>query len=187
MTNIVILNATGGGSTNPVAFVVASGPGVINGTTLTFTNAGTVSIVASQAGDANWNPAPNVTNTITVTSSGTLQFKSATYTMSEIGSSVRIWVSRTGRSSGAASVNYATFNGTATAGSDYAATSGTLNWSDGDATDKSFDVTIIDDDVYEDNEQFTVELERSEWSWYGQPQFHNRNDYRRDGRLPPNR
>ena len=65
-TNRVILTA-GGGSTNPVIFAVASGAGVLNGTTLTFTNAGSVSIVASQSGDTNWNAALNVTNTFTVT------------------------------------------------------------------------------------------------------------------------
>jgi len=50
-----------------VSFVVGSGAATISGgTTLTFTGAGTVSIVASQAGDGSWNPAPNVTNTFTV-------------------------------------------------------------------------------------------------------------------------
>ncbi|MCG2658970.1 MAG: choice-of-anchor D domain-containing protein [Kiritimatiellae bacterium] len=52
----------------PVSFAVGSGLASISGgTNLTFTGAGTVSIVASQAGNANWNPAPNVTNTFNVT------------------------------------------------------------------------------------------------------------------------
>ena len=52
----------------PVGFAVGSGPASISGgSNLTFTGAGTVSIVASQAGDANWNPAPNVTNSFAVT------------------------------------------------------------------------------------------------------------------------
>ncbi len=51
----------------PVSFAVASGPAVLaGGTTLTFTGAGSVSIVASQAGNADWNPAPDVTNLLTV-------------------------------------------------------------------------------------------------------------------------
>ena len=49
---------------------------------------------------------------------GSLQFKSSTYTVAETGGSIRNYVSRTGGSYGAASVNYATANGTATAGSD---------------------------------------------------------------------
>ena len=53
-----------------VSFAVGSGPGTIaGGTNLTFTGAGSVSIVASQAGDANWNAAPDVTNTFNVTKS----------------------------------------------------------------------------------------------------------------------
>ena len=51
----------------PVSFTVASGPATISGgTNLTFSAAGTVSVVASQGGDVNWNAAPDVTNTITV-------------------------------------------------------------------------------------------------------------------------
>ena len=49
-----------------VTFAVASGPGTVNGTNLTFTGAGSVAVVASQAGNGSWNPAPNVTNTYSV-------------------------------------------------------------------------------------------------------------------------
>jgi len=56
------------GSTNPVVFTVTNGPGVITAlTNLTFTNTGPVSVTANQAGDTNWNAAPTVTNTFTVT------------------------------------------------------------------------------------------------------------------------
>ena len=51
-----------------VAFAVLSGPGSIaGGTNLTFTTEGSVSILASQAGDTNWNVASDVTNTFNVT------------------------------------------------------------------------------------------------------------------------
>jgi hypothetical protein len=49
-----------------VTFEVASGPGVLAGSVLSFTNAGQVSIVASQAGDENWNAAAGVTNVFLV-------------------------------------------------------------------------------------------------------------------------
>jgi hypothetical protein len=65
-TNTVVLSATGGGSTNPVTFAVASGPAVLSGTTLSFTGAGSVSVTADQAGDDNYNPSPTVTNTFSV-------------------------------------------------------------------------------------------------------------------------
>ena len=49
---------------------------------------------------------------------GTLQFSSATYSVNENGGSILITVTRTGGSSGAVGVSYATSNGSATAGSD---------------------------------------------------------------------
>ena len=65
-TNTVELSASASSGLT-VSFAVLSGPGSISGgTTLTFTGAGDVSIVASQAGNGNWNPAPGVTNTFTV-------------------------------------------------------------------------------------------------------------------------
>ncbi len=67
-TSIVLLSATGGASGNPVTFIVTGGPGVITGgNALTFTTSGTVSITASQAGNASYAPAPDVTRTFEVT------------------------------------------------------------------------------------------------------------------------
>ena len=52
----------------PVSFAVAGGPAAISGgTNLTFTGAGTVSIAASQAGNATYAAAPGATNTFAVT------------------------------------------------------------------------------------------------------------------------
>jgi uncharacterized repeat protein (TIGR02543 family) len=66
-TNIVALSATATSGLSVTNFSVVSGPAVISaGTNLTFSGAGIVKIVASQAGDANWNAAPTVTNTVTV-------------------------------------------------------------------------------------------------------------------------
>ena len=54
-------------------------------------------------------------------------------------------------------VNYATSDGTATAGSDYTAASGTLNIAPGDEQ-KTIPVEITDDTVYEGDETFTFTL-----------------------------
>ena len=78
--------------------------------------------------------------------------------MNENGGSVTITVTRTGGSSGAVGVSYATSNGTAVAGSDYTSTSGTLSWADGDAADKTFSVPILDDSSYEGNETVNLTL-----------------------------
>ena len=50
----------------PVTFSIASGPATIDGATVTITGAGTVVVRASQAGDDNHNPAPDVTQSFTV-------------------------------------------------------------------------------------------------------------------------
>jgi hypothetical protein len=90
-------------------------------------------------------------------------------TVAENAGSVRIYVSRTVSSAGAVSVSYATANGTATAGSDYTVTSGTLNWANGDTTDKYFDVPILNDNLYEDDETFTVTLSATAGAILGTP------------------
>jgi hypothetical protein len=55
--------------------------------------------------------------------SGTLQFSSANYSVNENGGEATITVTRSGGSQGAISIDYVTSNDTATAGSDYTATS----------------------------------------------------------------
>ena len=61
-----------------VTFAVGAGPASIaGGTNLSFTGPGSVSIVASQAGDANWNAAPDATNTFRVYGLYTLTIASA--------------------------------------------------------------------------------------------------------------
>jgi len=64
-TNVLTLLATAS-SGLPVTFAVAGGPGVVEGSTLAFTGAGDVAVVASQGGNEDWNPAPDVTNLLTV-------------------------------------------------------------------------------------------------------------------------
>ena len=66
ITSAVQLAATAS-SGLPVTFRIESGPGQIaGGTNLAFTAAGSVSVVAGQAGDVNWDPAPEVTNRVQV-------------------------------------------------------------------------------------------------------------------------
>ena len=67
------LSATGGDSGNPVIFSIdpSSGAGVcsvsgVNGTTLSYSQAGTCVIDANQAGNASYAAAPTVTGTVTV-------------------------------------------------------------------------------------------------------------------------
>jgi ribosomal protein L35AE/L33A len=91
---------------------------------------------------------------------GTLQFKKAKYSVDENDVSVEITVTRVGGSDGAVSVKYKSFDSTATAGEDYTKTKGTLKWNDGDASDKTFTVDIIDDSIFETDETFKLKLKK---------------------------
>jgi hypothetical protein len=88
-----------------------------------------------------------------------LQFVVAEAQASESGGSVALLVSRNGGSLGAASVNYITRDGTATAGEDYVHIGGTLTWKDGDMEPKKIVVSLVNDGYFEDVEEFTVQLD----------------------------
>ena len=59
--------------------------------------------------------------------------------------------------SSAVTVNYATYDGKATAGSDYVAAIGILTFAPGE-TSKTFDIAVNGDTLYENNESFNVDL-----------------------------
>jgi len=73
------------------------------------------------------------------------------------GGTITFTVTRSGSTSGSYSVNYATANNSAIAGSDYNATSGTLTFAAGQ-TQQSFTVSTIDDSVIESTETFFANL-----------------------------
>ena len=84
-------------------------------------------------------------------------FDQATSVVSEASGVVTVAVTRTGGKEGTASVNFATGNGTALAGSDYTHTNGTLNFAVGEIF-KTFVVSILDDWDLEGPEAFNVLL-----------------------------
>jgi hypothetical protein len=89
---------------------------------------------------------------------GSLQLETASYVVVQSAGTLSVFVDRVGGSSGAVSVAYATANGTAAAGSDYTAASGTLNWANGDATPKAIDVAISNTAAFTGSKLFTVTL-----------------------------
>jgi hypothetical protein len=99
-----------------------------------------------------------ITITYTISTPGTIQLSAATYSVNENGGTVMITATRAGGSSGAVGITYATSSGTATSGSDYTSTSGTLSWTSGDVANKTFTVPIINDAAVETNETFNVTL-----------------------------
>jgi hypothetical protein len=89
---------------------------------------------------------------------GSLQFSAATYTVAEFGLLATITVERVGGSVGIIAVDYASSDGTATAGDDYIAVNGNLSFADG-VTSRTFGVEIINDEsVQEGNESLDLIL-----------------------------
>lgn len=74
---------------------------------------------------------------------GVLQYSSPAYAGDVAAGSVTLTVNRTGPGGGTASVNYASADGSAVAGSDYTAVTGTLTWADGDTVGKTITVPIL--------------------------------------------
>src|SRR2546423_11959889 len=89
-------------------------------------------------------------------SAQTIEFLNAAPSVYENGTNVSVVVTRV-RATGAATVDFTTADGTATAGQDYQAVSGTLSFSDGE-TFKIITIPIIDDLLSEGTETFLVTL-----------------------------
>ena len=100
----------------------------------------------------------------------TLQLSSSSYSVSEGAGHVVINVNRTGNTAGAVTVNYSTSDtfpisqncqtantGIASSRCDYATTIGTLGFAAGE-TSKSIIIPVVDDNIADGNESFTVSL-----------------------------
>lgn len=98
-----------------------------------------------------------VGNTASAGPAGSLQFSSGSLVVREDAGTASITVSRTGGSTGAVSVHYATSDGTATAGTDYTTTSGTLVFADGQTT-ATFTVPILNDLTPDGSETLNLTL-----------------------------
>ena len=103
-----------------------------------------------------YDPANNRTNVAVSGVSGPPSFSINDVAVTEGGSLV-FTVTKTGTTSTSYSVNYATANGTATAGSDYTAASSTLTFAAADIT-KTVTIATIDDTTAESSETVLVNL-----------------------------
>ena len=90
-------------------------------------------------------------------SAGKLQFSSQTFAANEDAGSVVVTVNRVEGVTGTVTVGFATSNGTATAASDYTATSGTLTFLQGE-TSKTFSIPITNDNLLESAETVNLTL-----------------------------
>jgi hypothetical protein len=87
-----------------------------------------------------------------------IRFENPAYTVREQQGSLTIVVKHPGNSTAAITATYQTVAGTALPGSDFTATSGTLNWAAGDTGDKQIVIPILKDSAYDGAETFSVTL-----------------------------
>lgn len=120
-----------------------------------------LTVTATEPDPSAANNSTTITTTVTappVPVPGTLALTQPALTVGESAGTLTVRVARTGGTDGAVGVAYATANGTATAGSDYTATSGTLSWAAGETGEKTFQVPIASDTADEPDETFTIAL-----------------------------
>jgi len=90
-------------------------------------------------------------------STGSVQFSASSYSVGEGDGAAVITVTRSGNTTNAATVRFATSNGNAMAGSDYGISTGTLNFGPGE-TSKLVRIPITNDSLVENSETFLVTL-----------------------------
>jgi L,D-peptidoglycan transpeptidase YkuD (ErfK/YbiS/YcfS/YnhG family) len=145
------------GDTSSKSFAVP----ISNATPFTGTRSFTVKLTNASGGAALGSPSSataSITGDAVVVTPGSLQLSSSGYSVGQAAGTVKVTVNRTGGSGGAVSVGYATANGSASSGSDYTATSGTLNWANGDSASKSFTVPISNATPFSGTKSFSVTL-----------------------------
>jgi hypothetical protein len=103
-----------------------------------------------------------------VAASRSVQFSAPTYVVNEAAGTATITVTRSGDTSVAATVSYATSDDTATAGNDYTSANGTLNFAAGQTT-QTFTVPITEDSTDEANETITLTLSNATGGSLGTP------------------
>ncbi|HUN71745.1 MAG TPA: Calx-beta domain-containing protein [Steroidobacteraceae bacterium] len=137
-----------------------------------FTGSLTFKVTLSSPTDSATLAAPSAA-TVTINggqaATGTVALSSASYSVQQSAGSAVVTVARTDGSSGAASVNYGTANGSAVAGTDYTAASGTLNWATGDTSTKSFSVALSNKTPFTGTKNFGVNLSNAVDSTLGNP------------------
>jgi hypothetical protein len=87
----------------------------------------------------------------------TVQFSAPAYLVTENGVAAVVVVTRTGSSAGTVTVDYATADGSAKAGTNYTSQSGTLTFNDGEVS-QTLTIPIQDDGVPDGNEGFQIIL-----------------------------
>jgi len=91
-------------------------------------------------------------------SAGRVGYVGTSATASENAGSARVTLRRNAGFAGAVAIDYATSDGTATAGTDYTAASGTLSWAAGDLGERTITVALVNDATSESDETIRITL-----------------------------
>lgn len=167
-TSVIVSTNPGTASTNDfqrlLNFFVSIPAGSTSGTVtvrvfgdFVIENDETFTVVLQFPGNATIGQGTGTGTIVNDDSNGKLQFSSATYSINEDAGNVVITVNRVDGATSTVTVDFATSNGTAVAGSDYAASSGTLTFTQGE-TSKAFSIPITSDSVIEGDETINVTL-----------------------------
>ncbi len=105
-------------------------------------------------------PRRTLVSTVTIHSDDVTEISldSSSATLTEGGGPATVTAVRNGVLNGAVSVDYATLDGTAVAGEDYTARTGTLSWADGDGAPKTISIPISNDGLIEIDETLGLSL-----------------------------
>ncbi|MEY2529858.1 MAG: hypothetical protein QOJ05_1948 [Verrucomicrobiota bacterium] len=89
---------------------------------------------------------------------GTMQHASAGISLPHNSGTVNLSVTRASGGTGPVSVDFATANGSAVAGTDYSPANGTLSWADADTAAKTITITLLNNPAAITNKTFSVNL-----------------------------
>jgi CSLREA domain-containing protein len=151
--------------TGTLASINAALQGMVFNPTTGYNGPATLVITSNDQGNTGSGGPLSDTDTINITvqqilsvgGGGNLQFSATTYSVSENNGPAVITINRSGGSLGTTTVDIATSNGTATAGSDYTAVSQTVTFNDGEVV-KTVNIPITDDLFNEPDETVNLTL-----------------------------
>jgi hypothetical protein len=107
------------------------------------------------------------TNPPPPSAAGTLNLSATTYAAIQSAGELNFTVTRTGGSTSAASVSYATSDGTAVAGTNYTAADGQIDWADGDANSKTISIEINSAATFSGTKTFKITLSGADGATLG--------------------
>ncbi len=100
---------------------------------------------------------------------GRVQHSASSASVMKSAGSVTLNVARVNGSTGPVSVQYTTANGSAIAGTDYATSTGVLNWLDGDTAPKPITITLLNPTTIATSKQLGVTLSSPQYASLGNP------------------